>query len=196
VGVAIRAVRAQHAEGKAGRHRARVCAIDHRFTKSGRLRSARLAEGGELGGEWFISDLDPAWLYHALLPGRRRWTARRLARLHFSPGLFVLYFGSRRPYPQLGRHTIQFGRRFRGALDELFHHGQLPPDFSLYLHRATAHDPGMAPPGCDSFYALLVVPNLRTPLDWQEQGPRLAEAVVTRLEQTLLPGLRDRTSVV
>ena len=42
----------------------------------------------------------------------------------------------------------------------------LAEDFSLYLHRPTATDPSLAPPGCDAFYVLSPVPHLDSGTDW------------------------------
>jgi phytoene desaturase len=51
-------------------------------------------------------------------------------------------------------------------------------------------DPSLAPPGCESFYALCPVPNLRrVPLDWEGSGAAYADRVLALLEGTL-PGLR------
>ena len=64
----------------------------------------------------------------------------------------------------------------------------LAEDFSLYLHRPTASDPTLAPPGCDSFYVLSPVPHLDAKVDWAAK----AESYRLRsrhLEATLLPGL-------
>ena len=47
----------------------------------------------------------------------------------------------------------------RAAGRHLRHH-KLAEDFSLYLHRPTATDPSLAPPGCDAFYVLSPVPHL------------------------------------
>ncbi len=161
-----------------------------RSAKSGRLQGLRLADGGEIPAELAVSDADPAWLY-ARLERPRRWTPKRLHRLHYSMGLCVLYFGATRSYPAVQQHSIYLGPRFTGLLDEIFDGPALPADFNLYLHRPTATDPGMAPPGCDSFYALVPVPNLRAGTRWDQAGPALEEQILDRLEQTFLPGLRQ-----
>ena len=75
--------------------------------------------------------------------------------------LFVWYFGTRRQYPDVAHHTILLGPRYRELLDDIFERKVLADDFSLYLHRPTATDPSLAPPGCDAFYVLSPVPHLR-----------------------------------
>ena len=101
-----------------------------------------------------------AWTYRYLVPAdsRRRWTDRRIDRARYSMSLFVWYFGTSRRYTDVAHHTILLGPRFRGLLQDIFDRKVLAEDFSLYLHRPTATDPSLAPPGCDAFYVLSPVP--------------------------------------
>jgi phytoene desaturase len=105
--------------------------------------------------------------------------------------LFVVYFGTNRRFPGLPQHNIIFGPRFEGLLRDIFHESKLPDDFSLYLHIPTATDPGLAPPGGETFYVLSPVPHLgRAPIDWQRAAPEYADRILAHLER-LLPGLRE-----
>jgi phytoene desaturase len=116
---------------------------------------------------------------------------RRLERMDWSMSLFVMYFGTKRRYPDLAHHTILFGQRYRGLLKDIFHGRSLPEDFSLYLHAPTVSDPGMAPPGGEAFYVLSPVPHLgRADVDWEDTAGRYGDAILESLEQHL-PGLRE-----
>ena len=107
-------------------------------------------------------------------------------------GLFVLYFGTTKQYPDVAHHTIILGEKYKDLLHEMFDLKQLEPsDFSVYLHRPTATDPSMAPAGCDAFYVLVPVPNLQGGQDWAKIGDDYRDRVVAYLERTHLPGLRD-----
>ncbi len=112
---------------------------------------------------------------------------QRHARL--SMGLFVLFFGTDKQYPDVAHHTIWLGRRYQELLNDIFHGSELPEDFSLYLHRPTATDPSFAPEGKDSFYVLAPVPNLQAGIDWEQEGPRLQERIVNALSDSILPDL-------
>jgi phytoene desaturase len=120
-----------------------------------------------------------------------RTTRVKLAAAEFSMGLFVLYFGTTRTYPDVAHHTIWMGERYRELLDDIFHKKTLSEDFSLYLHRPTATDPSFAPPDCDSFYVLCPVPNLKGEVDWTRDGPRLRDRIVAALGKTILPDLES-----
>lgn len=150
-----------------------------------------LADGSVVAADVIVSNADPAHLYGAMIrPEEQARSARlKLAAAEFSMGLFVLYFGTTRQYPDVAHHTIWLGERYRELLADIFHDKVLSEDFSLYLHRPTATDASFAPAGCDSFYVLCPVPNLKGAIDWAVQGPRLQARIVDALDKTLLPGL-------
>ncbi len=150
-----------------------------------------LADGRALASDLVVSNADAAHLYSAMVPkpAQARTTRLKLAAAHFSMGLFVLYFGTKITYPDVAHHTISLGPRYRELLADIFDRKVLADDFSLYLHRPTATDPSFAPPGCDSFYVLCPVPNLKAGIDWAMEGPRLQARIIAALDATILPGL-------
>lgn len=143
--------------------------------------------------DWVISNADPVHLYKSLLPKQdvNRLAQFKANRWRKSMGLFVLFFGTNRQFPKVAHHTIWMGPRYRELLNDIFNRQILADDFSIYLHRPTATDASFAPPGGDSFYALVPVPNLQANISWSEAGPRLADRVIDALGQTTLPGLRE-----
>lgn len=169
------------------------CTVEEVLVEGGRARGVRLESGETLQADVVVSNGDPPWLYRNAVPkaSRRRWTDRKIDRLKMSMGLFVLYFGTTRTYPEVPHHTIVLGPRFEGLLKDIFHRKVLADDFSVYLHRPTATDPSLAPEGHDGFYALVPVPNLEAGIDWSEAGPRLQERLIDMLEERMLPGLRE-----
>ncbi|MGA0029596.1 MAG: phytoene desaturase family protein [Opitutales bacterium] len=155
-------------------------------------RGVVLADGTALEADIVVSDADAAHLYRDLVPRADQALATRakLSRAHYSMGLFVMYFGTTRTYPDVAHHTIWMGERYRELLEDIFHRQKLAEDFSLYVHRPTATDPSFAPAGQDSFYVLCPVPNLQAGIDWATEGPRLRDRIVDALERTMLPGLK------
>jgi phytoene desaturase len=153
---------------------------------------------GEQDFDLVVSNADLHHTYQNLYPGEAsaRRSARKIAALDWSMSLFVLYFGTDRTYrDQLAHHTVLFGPRYKGLLQDIFHGSRLPDDFSLYLHAPTVSDPSLAPPGCDSFYVLSPVPHLgHAPLDWSALAPVYAERILQSLE-TLMPDLRKHVVV-
>jgi phytoene desaturase len=157
----------------------------------GTVKGVVLEDGRVLSADLVVSNVDPAHLYSRMVKPTEQPLATRLKlrAAEYSMGLFVLYFGTTRTYPEVAHHTIWMGERYRELLADIFDHKTLSDDFSLYLHRPTATDPSFAPPGCDSFYVLCPVPNLLGKQDWAQDAEALRDRIVTALDQTILPGL-------
>lgn len=118
---------------------------------------------------------------------------RRLMRKRFSPSLFVVHFGIEGTWPGIPHHMILFGPRYKGLLDDIYQHGVLPRDFSIYLHHPTVTDPSVAPPGKSTFYALVPVANMgKLPIDWEQVGPLLEKRILDEVGRRLIPDIHDR----
>ena len=157
-----------------------------------RCRGVIMGDGTRLAADVVVCNGDAPFAYQRLIAPehRRRWTDQRIGKLRYSMGLFVLYFGTTRQYPQVAHHTIMLGERYRELLHDMFELKKLAmDDFSVYVHRPTHTDPSLAPAGCDSFYVLCPVPNLQAGVDWTQMGPRYRDLIVGYLEERLLPDL-------
>ncbi len=174
----------------------RVCTntdIAEILIEKGRATGARCLDGTIFGADRVICNADPPTVYGEMLP---RSVARRKRPLpeslnRYSMGLYVLFFGTRKIYPDMAHHTIWMGPRFKDLLTDIFDRKILSNDFSLYIHRPTATDPSFAPDGCDSFYVLCPVPNLLGEIDWQEKGPWLRSRIIEALDATIMPDLKS-----
>ena len=167
--------------------------VDEILLDGQRATGVRLKSGEVIDSRIVVSNADSAWTYRHLLPARarKRWSDRRIERSRYSMSLFVWYFGTRRQYPDVKHHTILLGPRYRELLTDIFDHKIVADDFSLYLHRPTATDPSLAPPGCDTFYVLSPVPHLGGGANWAEKAEPYRRAIERALGATLLPGLEQ-----
>ncbi|MFC3101935.1 phytoene desaturase [Altererythrobacter lauratis] len=119
--------------------------------------------------------------------------AKSLGRKTFSPSLFVVHFGIEGTWPGIPHHMILFGPRYKGLLDDIYSHGVLPEDFSIYLHHPTVTDPAMAPEGKSTFYALVPVAHLgKLNVDWDVVGPQLEKRILDEVGRRLIPDIHDR----
>ncbi len=152
-----------------------------------------LTSGEKIAADLVVSNADASTTYRDLLPASvsRRWSARRIETARHSMSLFVWYFGTRRQFPSVDHHTLVLGPRYRELLADIFTHKVLADDFSLYLHRPTASDPSLAPPGRDAFYVLSPTPHLGADVDWRATAERYRQAICRRLSETVMPGLED-----
>lgn len=157
-----------------------------------RATGVRLADGEVLAADAVVCNGDLAQSYRTLLPPEARpsMSDARIDRMRHSMSLFVVYFGTDRQYPGLAHHEILLGPRYRELLEDIFERKILADDFSLYLHRPTATDPSLAPPGHDCWYVLSPVPHLGAKgLDWDRAASRYRDLVMGYLESRYLPGL-------
>ena len=167
-----------------------IASID---VKTGVAKGVVLTDDTYISADLIVSNSDPAHLYSTLIAPKPQAnsTKFKLATAKFSMGLYVLYFGTTCTYPNVAHHTIWMGARYRELLDDIFNEKILPKDFSLYLHRPTATDLSFAPTGCDSFYVLCPVPNLKGNVDWSIEGPKLQQRIIEALDKTILPNLKS-----
>jgi phytoene desaturase len=160
---------------------------------NGRARGVLLEDGTFLDAEVVVSNADPATVYTKLLDAshRRKHTDGSIARKRYSMSLFVAYFGTKKTYPDLAHHSILLGPRYRELLTDIFDRKQLADDFSLYLHAPTRTDASLAPAGNESFYVLSPVPNQKSGIDWEVEGPKYMDKILDALDAEHLPGLRE-----
>ncbi|MEO6153751.1 MAG: phytoene desaturase [Croceibacterium sp.] len=141
------------------------------------------------------SNADIVHSYRDLLGSSARGASmgRKLAAKRFSPSLFVVHFGIEGSWPGIPHHMILFGPRYKGLLDDIYVHGVLPADFSVYLHHPTVTDPSMAPAGKSTFYALVPVAHQgKLAVDWDKIGPVLERRILDEVSRRLIPDLADR----
>ncbi len=169
-----------------------VASID---TLGDRATGVTTKSGWSVQADAVASNADIMHSYRDLLKGSRsaQRTRARLERKAYSPSLFVVHFGVKGTWPGIPHHMILFGPRYKGLLDDIYNHGVLAEDFSLYLHHPTVTDPSMAPEGHSTFYALAPVPHQgKFPVDWAEIGPILEKRILDEVGRRLIPDIHER----
>jgi phytoene desaturase len=163
------------------------------LVEDGLAKGIETLTGRTLRSDAVVSNADVANTYLKMVAPehRRKYTAKKLERMRYSMSLFVIYFGTSKTYPGIKHHTIILGERYKELLRDIFTRKHLSEDFSLYLHRPSASDASMAPPGCDCFYVLAPVPNQKSGIDWNQQAKPFRDRIMKFLDQRYLPGLLD-----
>ena len=162
--------------------------VDEIILDGKRATGVRMNSGECLDADIVVFGGDPETCYKHLLPAKKTFSMPTIKK-QYSMGLYVLYFGTRKLYPDVAHHSIWMGPRFKELLTEIFDHKTMSEDYSLYVHRPTATDTSFAPEGCESFYVLCPVPNLLGDVNWETEGPKLRDRIVQSLEETILPEL-------
>ena len=161
--------------------------VDEIILEHKTAKGVRLSNNATIDADLVVFGGDPETCYRHLLPQSKP----RLPSIkkQYSMGLYVLYFGTKKLYPDVAHHSIWMGPRFKQLLAEIFDSKQMSEDFSLYLHRPTATDKSFAPDGCESFYVLCPVPNLQGDIDWSTEAQKLRDRIIHALEDSILPQL-------
>jgi phytoene desaturase len=161
--------------------------------KNNKIEGVKLDNNKEIKTNHVVCNADPPAVYDKLLnqPSNNKIFNWKRKRMEYSMGLFVYYFGTKKVYEEVEHHTIKFGNKYKEHLDDIFNNKKLNNDISYYLHRPTATDKAMAPSGHDCFYVLVPVPNNQSNIDWLTEGDKFKDLVIEKMEQTLLPNLRE-----
>ncbi|MFA5965925.1 MAG: phytoene desaturase [Sphingomonas sp.] len=170
-------------------------AVTHIATLGDRATGVTTASGWSADADMVAVNGDIMHAYRDLLKdsGSAQRSRARLERKRYSPSLFVVHFGIKGTWPGIPHHMILFGPRYKGLLSDIYDHGVLSEDFSLYLHHPTVTDPSMAPAGHSTFYALAPVPHMgKFPVDWDEIGPILEKRILDEVGRRLIPDIHER----
>ena len=146
-----------------------------------------------LKADYIICNSDPPNVYKNLIkPNNYGFLFnKKIERMNYSMGLFVYYFGSKKQYNDVAHHTICFGKSYKDHLNKIFEKKELSEDISYYLHRPTATDPSMAPPGQDCFYVLVQVPNNLSNINWHKEGEKFKQLIINKMSEQILPNLKE-----
>ncbi len=164
------------------------------LTKDKQITGVQLKNGSIISCDYLICNSDPPNVYKNLIKSDNQYNFlfnQKIKRMNYSMGLFVYYFGSKKKYNNIAHHTICFGNSYQDHLKKIFEDKILTDDISYYLHRPTATDPSMAPENHDTFYVLVPVPNNLSGINWKEKGDSFKDLVITKMEKTTLPNLRE-----
>lgn len=153
-------------------------------TSGGKVSGVRLRDGERLAADVVVANSDVAHTYLDLVPPAHRGRARafRMEHYRYSMSCFLLYLGLNRQYPQLLHHTILMPRDYRGTVEQIFQGNRPPDQLALYLHTPSRTDASFAPPGGESMYVLLPVPNQSAGIDWDKEAVPLRDRIIHYLE--------------
>jgi phytoene desaturase len=149
---------------------------------SGRARAVRTEAGERISADAVVLTADLPVAYRTLLPPEM--APKRLGRLRYAPSCFLLHVGSRAAYRSIAHHNIHFGDAWRSTFRELIDERRLMSDPALLVTNPTRSDPGLAPPGGQTYYVLAPVPHLPPGVSdfWQSARSGYRDTVVSTLE--------------
>jgi phytoene desaturase len=168
--------------------------VTEMLSSDNKIEGVQINNKENVYGNYVICNSDPPNVYKNLIKSKKKYGFlfnQKVKRMNYSMGLFVYYFGSKKQFKEVAHHTICFGKSYENHLNKIFDQKILSDDISYYLHRPTATDSSMAPKDQDAFYVLVPVPNNLSGIDWSNEGEKFKELVLTKMDQTVLPGIKE-----
>jgi len=168
--------------------------VTEMLSSENKIEGVQINNKENIYGNYVICNSDPPNVYKNLIKSKKKYGFlfnQKVKRMNYSMGLFVYYFGSKKKFEEVAHHTIYFGKSYENHLNKIFDKKILSDDISYYLHRPTATDPSMAPKDQDAFYVLVPVPNNLSGINWTKEGERFKELVLNKMDQTVLPGIKE-----
>lgn len=152
--------------------------------EDGRAVGLELENGDFVATDRVVLNADFAYAMHNLVAPEHlsTWHPKRIQKKGFSCSTFMLYLGLDKLY-DLPHHNIFFAADYEKNVREIAT-AQIPSDDpSFYVHNPSRIDPTMAPEGQSALYVLVPVPNNRSGIRWNEEGPRYREKMLNLLEK-------------
>ncbi|MEO8288089.1 MAG: phytoene desaturase family protein [Chloroflexota bacterium] len=162
--------------------------------RGARAAGVRIKGGSTIMADHVVVNADPMYAYPSLVPERYQdiRLVRRMERLEPSCSGFVLLLGVKGDYPGLSHHNIFFSRDYRDEFDAIFDRREPAPDPTIYVTNTSRSDPSQAPPGHLNLFVLVNAPALTPEADWDAWKRQYRDRIIARLEESGLPGLRER----
>jgi len=140
--------------------------------------SITLKNGKQIEADYVINNADAGYALKNLM------NHQDLSKKDFSCSTFMLYLGLDIEL-ELEHHTVFFSDDYKSFVDSIFHGKKLNPDISFYVRNASPIDKTLAPEGCSNIYILLPVPNNKSKIDWDIEGPKIRKLLLNKLEEKI-----------
>ncbi|MFD1553717.1 phytoene desaturase [Putridiphycobacter roseus] len=103
-----------------------------------------------------ISNMDIALTYKYLLKNEK-YFLKEDKKERSSSGL-VFYWGMKDVFPQLSLHNILFSEAYKLEFNEIFSHGKVPLDPTIYINISSKESPDDAPPKNENWFVMINTP--------------------------------------
>lgn len=171
--------------------------VDEILLEGTRVTGVRLRGGEVLRADAVVSNCDVIRTHEELLrhPAAVDILRRERGRLEPACSGVVLYLGCSRTWDHLAHHDFLFSEDPDAEFADIYERHVPARDMTAYLAVPSLTDPSAAPPGHTALYVLVHTPYRNAQVDWSVEGPRYRDAILNRLEQRGLTGLRKSIQV-
>jgi phytoene desaturase len=156
-----------------------------------KAKAVKLADGEVISADLFIANADLPYIYHELLPDKRK--SNHLDKLKYCCSAMVFHWGLDKRYPQLAHHNVFLNDGFRTGLRVIFKDKSADANPSFYVHAPVRTDPSAAPENHDTLSVIVGIGHLdeTKQQDWNHFRNVSREAVINRLKKAGLTDVED-----
>ena len=150
------------------------------------IKGVRTAEG-EFLADKVVMNADFANGMTQLFPDtvRKKWSNKKIDKKKYSCSTFMLYLGVDRTYDELPHHQIYASATTRKTSKTLKRIIKSPGTTRRSTCKMRVTDPGLAPEGCSTVYALVPVSHVHENIDWEKEKDAYRDRVLDQIEEKL-----------
>lgn len=135
-----------------------------------------------------VSNMDVMPTYRKLLSEQP--APEKTLRQPRSSSALIFYWGIKKEFPQLDLHNIFFSDNYQQEFKEIFEHGRVFHDPTIYVNISSKRDPGDAPAGCENWFTMINVPG-NTGQNWEELIAETRKNTLDKLHRILNVKVED-----
>src|SRR5210317_999954 len=112
-----------------------------------------------------------------------------MRRMTYACSAIVFHWAMDKTFDQLEQHNVFIAKNLKQGLKAIFKGGDMPDDFSFYLHSPAKTDSTAAPEGQDSVSIIVPVANmsLNTYENIEEINSKIKQSIFDRLKKEGVP---------
>ncbi len=158
------------------------CAVKEIQTEGRRVLGVTTEKGESISADIVVNNADLPYAYSELLPEKRM--KKKMKNMKYACSAILFHWGTDCTFEGLEQHNVFVAKNLKKGLMAIFEGGDMPDDFSFYLHAPGKTDPTVAPKGEDSVSIIVPVANLEKQVyNMDELATQLRTAIFKRLEQ-------------
>lgn len=155
----------------------------------GKKAEGVVLESGEFHqADIIVNNSDLPYAYTSLIADPKM--KRKMRRMKYACSAIVFHWAMDRTFDQLEQHNVFVAGNLKKGLKAIFEGGEMPDEFSFYIHSPAKTDTSVAPDGQDSVSIIVPVANLdlHTYEDVEGLKLKLKQSIFERLKKE---GIQD-----
>ncbi|MFD2864698.1 1-hydroxycarotenoid 3,4-desaturase CrtD [Mucilaginibacter antarcticus] len=140
--------------------------------------------GNVINADIVISNMDVWFTYNTLLKNHPKLHPQKTLKQERSSSALVFYWGINKKFSQLDLHNIFFSADYKAEFDQIWKEKNIYHDPTVYINISSKLRPKDAPPGCENWFVMIIVPS-NSGQNWDEPVKAARANILTKLSGLL-----------